>query len=139
MTELRVRTIIASSWHITSSLHHNYIIIIASPLEISQIILHHLEKAPINMYISYKHFAHCSYLFTILFHLIIFLTSRQCQVTLGIIYICSARLTDLQYLKGGLHLKPPKMEHMVCCCHNLLPLSFVQILLIPTCSLLCVL
>ena len=39
---------------------------------------------------------------------------------------------------GGLHLKPPKFEH-ICNCHNFSALSSVQILLIPACCLLCVL
>ena len=38
---------------------------------------------------------------------------------------------------GGLHLKPPWTH--ICSCHNFFPLSFVQILLIPACCLLCVL
>ena len=41
-------------------------------------------------------------------------------------------------IKGDPHLKPSKSEH-ICSCHNFSPLSSVQILLIPTCCLLCVL
>ena len=40
---------------------------------------------------------------------------------------------------GGLHLKPPKFEHIFVARHNFFPLSSVQILLIPACCLLCVL
>ena len=42
------------------------------------------------------------------------------------------------WLRGGLHHKPPKCEH-ICSCHNVFTLSSVQILLTPACCLLCVL
>ena len=43
---------------------------------------------------------------------------------------------------GELHLKPPKFDRNLnthLSCHNFFPLSSLQILLIPACSLLCVL
>ena len=40
---------------------------------------------------------------------------------------------------GGLHLKPPKFEHIFVAVITFCSLSSVQILLIPTCCLLCVL
>ena len=40
--------------------------------------------------------------------------------------------------RGGLHLKPPKFEHIFVAAITF-PLSSVQILLIPSCCLLCVL
>ena len=50
-----------------------------------------------------------------------------------------AWLKDLPGLsQGGLHHLLPKFEH-ICSCQNFPPLSFVQILLIPACCLLCVL
>ena len=42
-------------------------------------------------------------------------------------------------LSGGLYLKPPKFEHIFVAVITFFPLSFVQILLIPACCLLCVL
>ena len=46
---------------------------------------------------------------------------------------------ESSYLRGGLHLKPPKFEHTFVARHNFFPLSSVQIRLIPACCLLCVL
>ena len=47
--------------------------------------------------------------------------------------------THVQEIKGGLHLKPPKFEHIFVAVITPPPLSSVQILLIPACCLLCVL
>ena len=41
--------------------------------------------------------------------------------------------------KGGLYMKPPKFEHIFVAVITFFSLSSVQIPLIPTCCLLCVL
>ena len=42
-------------------------------------------------------------------------------------------------LKGGLHLKPTKLEHIFVAVITFFPLSSVQIIIIPAYCLLCVL
>ena len=48
-------------------------------------------------------------------------------------------LEELDIIKGGLDLKPTKLEHIFVAVITFFTLSFVQILLIPACCLLCVL
>ena len=59
-------------------------------------------------------------------------------ISKGGLYVKTLLITLL--LKGGLDLKPTKLEHIfVAVITSPPPLSSVQIILIPACSLLCVL